>query len=341
MTRPENHLKKLQHVGATWAKHCNQVLYMSSQSSDFPTVGLNVSEGRPQLYWKTIRAFQYIHAHHLQHADWFLKADDDMFVVVENLRHLLYRHDTEKPVYFGHRFRLFVRQGYMSGGAGYVLSPEALRRLVQGFSTGRYENFSSVEDMALGRCMETMGVKAGDSRDPKQRETLNPFRPENHLIAPENGKQLLQTQTGECQAPTVLYRHDTEKPVYFGHRFRLFVRQGYMSGGAGYVLSPEALRRLVQGFSTGRYENFSSVEDMALGSLDQKITSLPQRMENSYYRPRRGPDCCADFVISFHYMRPADMSMLEYFTHHLRPFGYKYRFNTNHEQNSTSELKHS
>uniref|UniRef100_A0A671R925 Glycoprotein-N-acetylgalactosamine 3-beta-galactosyltransferase 1 n=1 Tax=Sinocyclocheilus anshuiensis TaxID=1608454 RepID=A0A671R925_9TELE len=174
MTRPENHLKKLQHVGATWAEHCNQVLYMSSQSSDFPTVGLNVSEGRSQLYWKTIRAFQYIHAHHLQHADWFLKADDDTFVVVENLRHLLYRH----------RFRLFVRQGYMSRGAGYILSPEALRRFVQGFSTGRCENFSSVEDMALGRCMETMGVKAGDSRDPKQRETFN------HLIAPENGKQV-------------------------------------------------------------------------------------------------------------------------------------------------------
>uniref|UniRef100_A0A671R8N8 Glycoprotein-N-acetylgalactosamine 3-beta-galactosyltransferase 1 n=1 Tax=Sinocyclocheilus anshuiensis TaxID=1608454 RepID=A0A671R8N8_9TELE len=172
MTRPENHLKKLQHVGATWAEHCNQVLYMSSQSSDFPTVGLNVSEGRSQLYWKTIRAFQYIHAHHLQHADWFLKADDDTFVVVENLRHLLYR------------FRLFVRQGYMSRGAGYILSPEALRRFVQGFSTGRCENFSSVEDMALGRCMETMGVKAGDSRDPKQRETFN------HLIAPENGKQV-------------------------------------------------------------------------------------------------------------------------------------------------------
>uniref|UniRef100_A0A671L3K0 Glycoprotein-N-acetylgalactosamine 3-beta-galactosyltransferase 1 n=1 Tax=Sinocyclocheilus anshuiensis TaxID=1608454 RepID=A0A671L3K0_9TELE len=238
MTRPENLLKKLQHVGATWAKHWNQALYMSSQSSDFPTVG----------------AFQYIHAYHLQHADWFLKADDDTFVVVENLRYLLSQHDTEKPVYFGHRFRPFVRQGNMSGGAGYVLSPEGLRRFVQGFSTGRCEHFSSVKDMALGRCMETMGVKAGDSRDSNHQETFNPFRPENHLIPAENGKQVW----------------------------------GY-----------------------------------------------------SFYKPRRGPDCCADFVISFHYMRPADMYMLEYFTYHLRTFGYKYRFNANHEQNSTSELKHS
>lgn len=189
MTRPENLLKKVQHVRDTWAKHCNLVLYMSSQSSDFPTVGLNVSEGRSQLYWKTIRAFQYLHAHHLQDADWFLKADDDTFVVVENLRYLLSRHDTEEPVYFGHRFRPLVRQGYMSGGAGYVLSREALRRFVQGFITGRCKHFSSVEDMALGRCMETMGVKAGDSRDPNKRETFNPFTPENLLISPKSGKQ--------------------------------------------------------------------------------------------------------------------------------------------------------
>ncbi|KAL0171320.1 hypothetical protein M9458_031631, partial [Cirrhinus mrigala] len=112
------------------------------------------------------------------------------FVVVENLRNLLSQHDTEQPVFFGHRFRPFFRQRNMSGGAEYVLSREALRRFAQGFGTGRCEHFSSVEDMALGRCMEIMGVKAEDSRDPYQRETFNPFRPENHLIRPENGKQV-------------------------------------------------------------------------------------------------------------------------------------------------------
>lgn len=122
MTQPMNLQWKTKHIRATWTKHCNMVLYMSSITSDFPTIGLNMSESRKHLYLKTIRALHYIHAHHLDAAEWFLKADDDTFVVVGNLQRLLSRYNSEEPVYLGHRFGVFVKQGYMSGGAGYVLS---------------------------------------------------------------------------------------------------------------------------------------------------------------------------------------------------------------------------
>ncbi|CAJ0930882.1 unnamed protein product [Ranitomeya imitator] len=182
MTGPKNLEAKAIHLKYSWTRHCNVVLFMSSTTNDsFPTIGLNTKEGRDQLYWKTIRAFQYIHKNYSDQADWFFKADDDTYVVVENLRWMLSNYTSDQPVYFGKRFKPFAKQGYMSGGAGYVLSKEALNRFVDGFHTGVCQHTTSVEDLALGQCMEKMGVIAGDSRDTEKRETFHPFPPESHL----------------------------------------------------------------------------------------------------------------------------------------------------------------
>ncbi|KAK0151361.1 Glycoprotein-N-acetylgalactosamine 3-beta-galactosyltransferase 1-A [Merluccius polli] len=182
MTGPSNLRSRARHVKATWARHCNMVLFMSSMAdAHFPTVGLGTEEGRDQLYRKTVRAFHYVHERHAHRADWFLKADDDTFVVLENLRWALANHTPEEPVYFGKRFKPYAKQGYMSGGAGYVLSKEALRRFVEGFRTSVCTHTTPVEDLALGQCLEKMGVVAGDSRDTLHRETFHPFVPEHHL----------------------------------------------------------------------------------------------------------------------------------------------------------------
>ena len=55
--------------------------------------------------------FQHAFEKHFDEADWFLKSDDDTYVVVENLKFMLAEYNTSEPMWFGCKYHPYVKVG--------------------------------------------------------------------------------------------------------------------------------------------------------------------------------------------------------------------------------------
>lgn len=139
MTQPANHLRKAIHVQNTWITRCDKFLFMTTASSVNTddhrlrnvvvlnnTVKSDEFSTRKYLWGRTKQAFRYCYDHFLHDYDWFMKADDDTYVIVENLRHMVASVNASEPWYFAR-----MVMGSLSGGAGYVLSRAALRQFIE------------------------------------------------------------------------------------------------------------------------------------------------------------------------------------------------------------------
>lgn len=116
LTHPDNDKKAIT-VKTTWGKRCNVLLFLStSDHPKLPIVKVNVSEDYSNLWTKVRFGFKYAYQHYHHQYDWVLKADDDTYAIIENLKLFLSSENSSKPLYFGCKFRPHVNQGYMSGG---------------------------------------------------------------------------------------------------------------------------------------------------------------------------------------------------------------------------------
>ncbi|XP_017017731.1 glycoprotein-N-acetylgalactosamine 3-beta-galactosyltransferase 1-like [Drosophila kikkawai] len=168
LTIPENHETKAAAVKRTWGRRCNKLIFISSQEDkELGAINVHILEKRRYVFRKVRKAIKYVYQNFVEDYDWFLRADDDSFVIMENLHLLLYPYNPEFALYFGHRCHSSSWQGKKCEGASYVMSREALRRLHR-LPRNIYKlYFPSLlpEEEQLAFCMRQVGAVAGHSRD--------------------------------------------------------------------------------------------------------------------------------------------------------------------------------
>ncbi|KAK7008583.1 glycoprotein-N-acetylgalactosamine 3-beta-galactosyltransferase 1 [Biomphalaria glabrata] len=183
MTSPSTLDTRAKAVNDTWGPRCNKLLFFSSKAdSSFPVIGLNVSEGRSHLTAKSSQAWMYIYKNHFNDADWFMKVDDDSYVVLENLRYFLSDKNFSETHYFGHTFKR-ENLTFYSGGSGYVMSKESLRVLNEvGYAKKLCDEDGEFEDLRMSKCMKLMGVPTVNTVDDQGRNRFNCLAMYAHLV---------------------------------------------------------------------------------------------------------------------------------------------------------------
>ena len=188
-TCAKNLEKRAQYVKQTWSKLCNKTLYVSDETNEtFPTITVTNRTGWGETWVKTRKGIELLYSEYLDKFDWFFKADDDTYVVMDNLRRFLHTKDTWKSEFYGSVMVLpAVKNGFPSGGSGYAWGKESLKRLVEiGFKQGKCanENFAThKDDVYLGLCLVQSGITLSrDCVDSKGRELFHPQSLKNEFM---------------------------------------------------------------------------------------------------------------------------------------------------------------
>uniref|UniRef100_A0AC35UA37 N-acetylgalactosaminide beta-1,3-galactosyltransferase n=1 Tax=Rhabditophanes sp. KR3021 TaxID=114890 RepID=A0AC35UA37_9BILA len=171
----------------TFLKRCNKYLFVSSvEDPDLPSIGIKVKESRNTLFAKIKFGMKYVYKNYYQKYDWFLRIDDDSYVIMENLRMFLLTQNTSEPAVHGFRFHSMMKgskKGLVHGGAGTVISKEGLKRLVtESFPnpTKCRQDGGGLDDRELSFCLEMVGVYPSDTRDYKDRQMFHINPPDNY-----------------------------------------------------------------------------------------------------------------------------------------------------------------
>ncbi|CAI4221702.1 unnamed protein product [Auanema sp. JU1783] len=156
-------------VWKTWAQHIpGKVLFFVAEDTysihpDLPLIRLKGVDDAYPPQKKSFAMVKWMAENYLEEYDWFLRADDDLYIRGEELASILHSLDSSKPQVIGQAglgnsaeygtLSLGSTDNYCMGGPGVVLSQEALRMLSPNLEDCLQHMLTSHEDVELGRCI--------------------------------------------------------------------------------------------------------------------------------------------------------------------------------------------
>ncbi|XP_029163966.1 chondroitin sulfate synthase 1-like isoform X1 [Nylanderia fulva] len=159
-------------VYETWGKELpGKIAFFSSESStipencpDLPLVPLPRVDDTYPPQKKSFMMLEYMWSNFGDRFEWFLRADDDVYVRTDRLEKLLRSVDSRRAMYIGQAGRgnseefgllsLEYDENFCMGGPGVVLSRETLGRIVPHIKYCLRHLYTTHEDVELGRCVK-------------------------------------------------------------------------------------------------------------------------------------------------------------------------------------------
>ncbi|MGH0161717.1 UNVERIFIED_CONTAM: hypothetical protein FKN15_041667 [Acipenser sinensis] len=152
----------------TWAQTIpGKVAFFSSEGSDLslpiPVVALDHVDDSYPPQKKSFMMIKYMHDHFLNQYEWFMRADDDVYIKSDRLESFLRSLNSSEALFLGQtgmgardelgKLALEPGENFCMGGPGVIMSREVLRRMVPHIKTCLQEMYTTHEDVEVGRCV--------------------------------------------------------------------------------------------------------------------------------------------------------------------------------------------
>lgn len=164
-------LARLEGVQRTWGSTASKIVYMGDEARNgMTTLPPLLGRGsRRDAQHRTLLGMKWIHQQErFNNSKWLALMDDDTFVNIKVLSHILQTLDSSVPFILGHVWDCCVARNselpFTSGGAGIIMSKAAFDMIAPQLYTETCP-FVTANDVTIGLCAKRLGVlQIHDSR---------------------------------------------------------------------------------------------------------------------------------------------------------------------------------